>query len=60
MKRVESKLDGTDFFGPRSASQPGELDSKALDVETQVQRLIEAATNKENLCQAYFGWCPFW
>lgn len=49
LKRVYSKLVGTDF--PRTP---------ALDIESQVSRLIEDAASHENLCQAYVGWCPFW
>lgn len=33
---------------------------KSLDVDRQVQLLIEKATDHENLCQCYIGWCPFW
>eukprot|EP00298_Acanthocystis_sp_HF-20_P015221 c21063_g2_i2.p1 GENE.c21063_g2_i2~~c21063_g2_i2.p1 ORF type:complete len:1228 (+),score=606.75 c21063_g2_i2:74-3685(+) len=46
--RVEAKLRGTDFGGP------------VLKVENQVDKLIEQATNHENLSQLYLGWCPFW
>lgn len=55
MRRVHSKLTGRDFapVAETATSQP-------LDVGTQVDRLIEAATSKENLCQCYIGWCPFW
>jgi hypothetical protein len=51
MRRVHTKLTGRDFAGAAAAP---------LDVGTQVDRLIEAATSKENLCQCYVGWCPFW
>ena len=46
--RVKEKLTGRDF-GPREVS-----------VEAQVARLIQQATNVENLCQHYIGWCSFW
>mmetsp|Transcript_9353 Transcript_9353/g.10780 ORF Transcript_9353/g.10780 Transcript_9353/m.10780 type:complete len:198 (+) Transcript_9353:1-594(+) len=49
IKRVNDKLIGRDFGNDES-----------LDVASQVQRLIVQATNYENLCQAYIGWCPFW
>ncbi len=49
ISRVDRKLKGRDFE-----------DSVALDVPTQVQKLIEQATSIENLCQCYPGWCPFW
>ncbi len=47
--RVRDKLTGMDFSRDRS-----------LDVQEQVDRLIEQATDNENLCQSYIGWCPFW
>ncbi|KAF1987263.1 phosphatidylinositol 3-kinase tor2 [Aulographum hederae CBS 113979] len=31
-----------------------------LGVEMQVDKLIREATNLENLCQHYIGWCSFW
>ena len=31
-----------------------------LDVETQVQRLVLAATSHENLAVSYGGWCAAW
>lgn len=49
LKRVREKLTGTDF-NPRDN----------LDVEEQVARLIAQATNIENICQHYIGWCSFW
>ena len=48
--RVKKKLRGRDF----------EMDGKALSVTGQVDRLIQQATSHENLCQLYYGWCPFW
>ena len=47
MARVQDKLSGEDF-GPR------------LDVADQVDRLILQATDVQNLCQSFVGWCPFW
>ena len=47
--RVRDKLTGRDFSH-----------DDVLDVPEQVDRLIEQATNNENLCQSYIGWCPFW
>ena len=49
INRVKDKLMGTDF----------NLDEK-LSVEEQVNLLIQQATDNENLCQCYIGWCPFW
>lgn len=49
LDRVRQKLNGTDF-------KPNE----ALGVEKQVTKLITQATNNENLCQHYIGWCSFW
>lgn len=73
LARVKEKLTGTDF-PPRGApkqSQDGKpIDPNAgpapikepqeLGVEEQVERLISEATNLENLCQHYVGWCSFW
>eukprot|EP01090_Pellita_catalonica_P016236 TRINITY_DN4595_c0_g2_i1.p1 TRINITY_DN4595_c0_g2~~TRINITY_DN4595_c0_g2_i1.p1 ORF type:complete len:277 (+),score=55.91 TRINITY_DN4595_c0_g2_i1:1919-2749(+) len=49
VRRVSSKLEGTDFNNPDT-----------LDVKDQVQALLDQATSHENLCQCYVGWCPFW
>jgi FKBP12-rapamycin complex-associated protein len=49
INRVNNKLTGRDFGG-----------EEVLDVRRQVQRLIDASTSHENLCQCYIGWCPFW
>ena len=48
-QRVRDKLTGRDFSH-----------DETLDVKEQVDRLILQATNNENLCQSYIGWCPFW
>ena len=50
LSRVKEKLTGRDF----KTEQP------TLDVEEQVERLLSEATNLENLCQHYIGWCSFW
>lgn len=47
--RVNQKLTGRDF-------KPTE----ELEVVQQVNKLIIEATNLENLCQHYIGWCSFW
>lgn len=47
--RVKQKLTGNDF----STADP-------VAVKEQVNLLILQATNNENLCQNYIGWCPFW
>jgi FKBP12-rapamycin complex-associated protein len=31
-----------------------------LQVSDQVDRLLRQATDVENLCQHYIGWCSFW
>ncbi|TID24911.1 60S ribosomal protein [Venturia nashicola] len=49
LARVKEKLTGRDF-------KAGE----ELKVDLQVDRLIREATNLENLCQHYIGWCSFW
>ena len=47
IRRVDNKL-------------TGRVDNNRLSVGLQVQRLIEAATSHQNLCQCFVGWCPFW
>ena len=49
LKRVREKLTGNDFH-----------DKVPLDIEDQVAKLIAQATNIENICQHYIGWCSFW
>lgn len=49
LKRITSKLTGNDF-----------KTVKDLDVPTQVDMLIQQATNVENLCLHYIGWRSFW
>lgn len=49
IKRVKRKLTGTDF-----------QNQNTYTVQQQVDLLIQQATNNENLCQCYIGWCPFW
>ncbi|XP_046866806.1 serine/threonine-protein kinase Tor [Drosophila willistoni] len=49
IKRVKCKLTGTDFQSQGSGNE-----------QQQVEMLIQQATNNENLCQCYIGWCPFW
>ncbi|KAF1821278.1 TOR1 phosphatidylinositol 3-kinase [Dissoconium aciculare CBS 342.82] len=49
LDRVKEKLTGCDFKR-----------DKELDVQSQVEKLLSEATNLENLCQHYIGWCSFW
>ncbi|XP_068151798.1 serine/threonine-protein kinase mTor-like isoform X2 [Drosophila tropicalis] len=49
IKRVESKLTGTDFENQGLVNE-----------QQQVDLLIQQATSNENLCQGHIGWCPFW
>lgn len=49
LKRITDKLTGNDFKR-----------HKNLNVPNQVDKLIQQATNIENLCQHYVGWCSFW
>lgn len=51
--RVRAKLQGADFTTPLG-------EPLVLNVSKQVDRLIEEASSRENLCQLYLGWCPFW
>jgi hypothetical protein len=55
MQRMNDKLTGKDgLIEAGSAADTGD------SVEDQVRRLIENATNHENLCTSYIGWCSFW
>lgn len=49
IRRIAEKLNGNDFRRP-----------KKLGIADQVDKLIMQATDSENLCQHYIGWCPFW
>ncbi|KAI9673478.1 MAG: phosphatidylinositol kinase- protein kinase tor1 [Caeruleum heppii] len=49
LARVKEKLTGMDF-----------KNVEELGVDAQVDRLLKEATNLENLCQHYIGWCSFW
>ncbi|KAF2487814.1 TOR1 phosphatidylinositol 3-kinase [Neohortaea acidophila] len=49
LSRVKEKLTGRDF---KKESE--------LGVNRQVEKLLAEATNLENLCQHYIGWCSFW
>ncbi|KAL9089004.1 MAG: hypothetical protein Q9159_002807 [Coniocarpon cinnabarinum] len=60
LSRVKEKLTGRDFNRPPSVNTPQPSEPLELDVEEQVERLILEATNLENLCQHYIGWCSFW
>jgi len=46
LSRVEAKLTGRDFG----------REAGVLDTPAQVQKLIEQATSRINLCQCYIGW----
>lgn len=52
-----SRLGGGD--GWAMAGPPGALGG-GLPVPEQVERLLKQATDVENLCQHYIGWCSFW
>ncbi|KAK5740672.1 phosphatidylinositol kinase-related protein kinase tor1 [Elasticomyces elasticus] len=49
LSRVKEKLTGRDF-----------KKTTELPVNDQVEKLLSEATNLENLCQHYIGWCSFW
>ncbi|KAH0574663.1 Kinase, PIKK [Spironucleus salmonicida] len=49
INRIKVKLEGREFDT-----------TQILSVNQQVNYLIKSATNVENLCQSYVGWCPFW
>ena len=49
LARVKEKLTGRDF-----------KKDQELSPDDQVEKLLSEATNLENLCQHYIGWCSFW
>ena len=49
MERIRNKLNGKEF-SPH----------QAMDIQSQVDKLIKQATSDENLAQCYIGWCPYW
>lgn len=49
LRRITEKLTGNDF--KRHSN---------LTVSQQVDKLIQQATNIENLCMHFVGWCSFW
>ena len=49
MKRVTHKLNGREGKDPRT-----------LSVSDQVEALIQAATDPENVASSFKGWAPFW
>lgn len=50
VRRIEQKLCGRDI----------EHVDHPLTVDQQVTSIVSTATNIENLCQLYTGWCPQW
>ncbi len=54
MKKLESKLKGREFLSGRRQSK---FD---LPPKVQVEKLIQQATDRTNLAQAYLGWHAFW
>lgn len=51
---------GRATYRPEAAPEEGAAAEDPLVVADQVQRLIEQATSRLNLCQMYGGWCPYW
>lgn len=49
LARVKEKLTGRDF-----------RQHEELNVSDQVDKLLAQATNVENICQHWIGWCSFW
>lgn len=49
LARVKEKLTGRDF-----------KHSDELNISDQVDKLLAQATNVENICQHWIGWCSFW
>jgi FKBP12-rapamycin complex-associated protein len=54
INRIQAKLTGRDFL------KENDDDADNFTIEQQVDRLIMEATNIENLCQLFSGWCPLW
>ena len=50
--RVRAKLDGAD---PQGSDLP-----EQMDIDTQVSRLIEIATDPMQYSMQFIGWCPHW
>jgi FKBP12-rapamycin complex-associated protein len=55
IRRISDKLHGRDQRDPAA----GPLD-EGRSTEAQVDRLIKDATDNENLCQHFSGWCAVW
>ena len=49
LARVKEKLTGRDF-----------KQQEELNISDQVDKLLAQATNVENICQHWIGWCSFW
>lgn len=49
LARVKEKLTGRDF-----------KHHEELNTSDQVDKLLAQATNVENICQHWIGWCSFW
>lgn len=49
LARVKEKLTGADF-----------KHGDELNISDQVDKLLAQATNVENICQHWIGWCSFW
>ncbi|KAJ5094952.1 Serine/threonine-protein kinase tor2 [Penicillium argentinense] len=49
LARVKEKLTGAEF-----------RHSDELNISDQVDKLLAQATNVENICQHWIGWCSFW
>ncbi|KAJ5637081.1 hypothetical protein N7490_006960 [Penicillium lividum] len=49
LARVKEKLTGRDF-----------KHYEELNISDQVDKLLAQATNVENICQHWIGWCSFW
>ncbi|XP_041982232.1 serine/threonine-protein kinase mTOR-like [Aricia agestis] len=67
LNRIRDKLTGRDFPNActsEDASAPANEHANehapCVTVPQQVQLLLDIATDNENLCQCYIGWCPFW
>eukprot|EP01061_Rhynchopus_euleeides_P009361 TRINITY_DN18528_c0_g1_i1.p1 TRINITY_DN18528_c0_g1~~TRINITY_DN18528_c0_g1_i1.p1 ORF type:complete len:1868 (+),score=753.67 TRINITY_DN18528_c0_g1_i1:688-5604(+) len=60
IRRIQSKLDGTEFLRSDMLRAATTTKKLALDEAAQVEVLMRSAQSIENLAQCYAGWCPFW
>ncbi|OHT09624.1 hypothetical protein TRFO_21428 [Tritrichomonas foetus] len=60
IKRVTAKLEGKEFNEDPINEYGIENEDPEVEVEDQVDKLIEIASDPTNYIRHYPGWCPFW